>query len=144
MQPVVQHTCLLYGLGWCIGWLRFIKAVRCQAGNVCQVKKYTLYTMYTIYTMTFKFRDRKSWYEKEWKMNCGKIWLLILLLFLFVCSVKSSSLIFFWLQNLGDTLISSSSAFPFLSRKARLNLAINVNVRFEPWFILISCIDPVF
>lgn len=63
---------LLYELGWCIDWLQFIKALRCQTGNVCQVKMCKIYTMYTIYTMTFQFRDRKSWYEQERKMNCGE------------------------------------------------------------------------
>lgn len=145
MQPVVQHTHLLYGLGWCIGWLQFIKAVRCQAGNVYQVKKCTQYIQSTQFIQWHSnLETGKADMKKSGKWIVGKYDSLLFYCFFLCIVLKVPAWFFFWLQNLDKTLISSSSAFPFSSLKARLNWAINVNVRFEPWFILIYCINPVF
>ena len=145
MQPVVQHTHFLYGLGWCIGWLQFIKAVRCQAGNLCQVKKCTQYVQCTqCIQWHSNLETRKVDMKRSGKLIVGKYDSLFFYCFFLCVALKVPTWFLFWLQNLDDTLISPSSAFPFPTLKARLNLAINVNVRFELWFILMSCIDSVF
>jgi len=133
MQLVVQHTRLLYGLGWCIGWLQFIKAVRRLAGNVCQEKKCTQCIQCTQFiqwhsnleTGKADMKNNEKWTVGKYdSFYCFFLWV----------GLKVPAWFFFWLQDLDDTLISSSPAFHFSSLNVRLlaMLAINMNVSLNP------------
>lgn len=95
LQHVVPCTLVVYELGWHVDLLQIIRTVRFQPGSVYQVEKmYIIYIMNVTYAMTFKFRGRKSWNEKEWKMNSGKMLLLIPSLFLSVSNIISCKLFY--------------------------------------------------